>query len=172
MEEGGNMKEPLEPTLFVIFGGAGDLTWRKLIPALYDLFHDGSMPAKFSIIAVDRVVMSDEKLRRHLHDGVKQFSRSGVKNVSEWGTFAGQIHYQQGDFKKIETYTAIRQTSCEAGEGMGRQSAPHLLHGHTAEHVRGDPPILGQGGTGAATGNARGLWSRSRSAMTWRRLSP
>jgi glucose-6-phosphate 1-dehydrogenase len=44
-----------EPTVFVIFRGAGDLTWRKLVPALLDLSQDRSMPADFSVITVDRV---------------------------------------------------------------------------------------------------------------------
>jgi glucose-6-phosphate 1-dehydrogenase len=50
----------LEPTVFIIFGGAGDLTWRKLVPALFDLSLDRSMPADFSIIAVDRAELNDE----------------------------------------------------------------------------------------------------------------
>ena len=58
--------DQLEPTVFVIFGGAGDLTWRKLVPALFDLSQDRSVPANYSIIAVDRVDLSDEKLRRWL----------------------------------------------------------------------------------------------------------
>jgi glucose-6-phosphate 1-dehydrogenase len=53
--------DQLEPAVFVIFGGAGDLTWRKLVPALFDLSQDRSMPADFSVIAVDRVDLSDEK---------------------------------------------------------------------------------------------------------------
>ena len=47
--------DQLEPTVFVIFGGAGDLTWRKLVPALFDLSQDRSLPAQFAIIAVDRI---------------------------------------------------------------------------------------------------------------------
>jgi glucose-6-phosphate 1-dehydrogenase len=70
--------DQLEPTVFVIFGGAGDLTWRKLVPALFDLSQDRSVPANYSIIAVDRVDLSDEKLRRRLHDGVRKFSRQGM----------------------------------------------------------------------------------------------
>ena len=65
--------DQLEPTVFVIFGGAGDLTWRKLVPALFDLSQDRSVPANYSIIAVDRVDLSDEKLRRHLHDNSNAF---------------------------------------------------------------------------------------------------
>jgi glucose-6-phosphate 1-dehydrogenase len=56
----------------VIFGGAGDLAWRKLIPALFDLAQDRSQPAQFEIIAVDRIKMSDDAIRRRLHDGVSQ----------------------------------------------------------------------------------------------------
>ena len=65
----------LEPTVFVIFGGAGDLTWRKLVPALFDLSQDRSMPADFTVIAVDRFDLNDEKLCRRRHDGVRKFSR-------------------------------------------------------------------------------------------------
>jgi glucose-6-phosphate 1-dehydrogenase len=68
--------EQLKPTVFVIFGGGGDLTWRKLVPALFDLSRDRSMPPRLSIIAVDRVELSDEKLRQRLHDGVNKFSRN------------------------------------------------------------------------------------------------
>jgi glucose-6-phosphate 1-dehydrogenase len=100
-------KDQLEPTVFVIFGGAGDLTWRKLIPALFDLSQDRGMPVHFAIIAVDRVALSDEKLRHRLHDGVNQFSRFGKANSATWNQFAKHINYQQGDFEKLGTYTAL-----------------------------------------------------------------
>jgi glucose-6-phosphate 1-dehydrogenase len=99
--------DQLEPTVFVIFGGAGDLTWRKLVPSLFDLSQDRSMPAHFSVIAVDRVAMSDQKLRQRLHQGVNQFSRFGKAKVAAWNEFARHINYQQGDFKKSQTYTAL-----------------------------------------------------------------
>src|SRR5580700_5365997 len=96
-----------EPAVFVIFGGAGDLTWRKLVPALFDLSLDRSMPAEFAIIAVDRVAFSDDKLRKHLHDGVNQFSRFGKAKDAVWNEFAKHISYQPGDFKKPATYAAL-----------------------------------------------------------------
>jgi glucose-6-phosphate 1-dehydrogenase len=98
-----------EPTVFVIFGGAGDLTWRKLVPALFDLSQVRSTPANYSIIAVDRVPLSDEKLRRRLHEGVNRFSRFGKAKEAEWNQFAKHIHYEQGDFKKLQTYQALGQ---------------------------------------------------------------
>ena len=76
--------DQLEPTVFAIFGGMGDLTWRKLVPALFDLSQDRSLPADFSIIVVDRVKLNEEKLRRRLHDGVKKFSRRGNVKAGEW----------------------------------------------------------------------------------------
>jgi glucose-6-phosphate 1-dehydrogenase len=94
----------LEPTVFAIFGGMGDLTWRKLVPALFDLSQDRSLPSNFSIIVVDRVECNEEKLRRRLHDGVKIFSRRLNVKAGEWSKFASHIHYMQGDFKKLRTY--------------------------------------------------------------------
>ncbi len=117
-------KDQLEPTVFVIFGGGGDLTWRKLVPALFDLSQDRSMPADFSIIVVDRVDLSDEKLRRRLHEGVKKFARHGMAKTSEWSKFAKHIHYQKGDFKKLETYRSLRQSNARSWK---RNGAPKLI---------------------------------------------
>ena len=111
--------DQLEPTVFVIFGGAGDLTWRKLVPALFDLSLDRSTPAQYSIMAVDRVAMSDEKLRQRLHDGVRKFSRHGAAKAGEWNAFARHICYQQGDFKKLATYTALGERCAKLEKAWG-----------------------------------------------------
>ncbi len=105
-------EEKLIPTVFTIFGGAGDLTWRKLVPALFDLSFDRNMSSHFSIIAVDRVSLSDEEFRNRLHDGVNKFSRHGVVTGKKWNQFSAHIYYQQGDFKKSETYSALK-ARCE-----------------------------------------------------------
>jgi glucose-6-phosphate 1-dehydrogenase len=113
--------DQLEPTVFAIFGGAGDLAWRKLVPALYDLSQDRSLPDHFSIIGVDRVDLTDDGLRRRLHDGVKKFSRRGNVKPDEWSEFAGHIHYQQGDFKKLQTYTALGEQCAKSGKTWGAE---------------------------------------------------
>ena len=66
-----------EPTVFVIFGGAGDLSWRKLIPALHNLYLDNWLPEKFLVIGTGHRHTSDEDFRRHLREGVDKFSRRG-----------------------------------------------------------------------------------------------
>ena len=68
-------KPQLPPTALVIFGAAGDLTWRKLVPALYDLFLDDLLPDKFAIFGVDGKAITIDDWRMRLENGVKQFSR-------------------------------------------------------------------------------------------------
>ena len=163
--------DQLEPTVFVIFGGAGDLTWRKLVPALFDLSQDRSMPANFSIIAVDRVDLSDEKLRRRLHDGVKKFSRQGMVKTGEWGEFARHIRYQQGDFKKLQTYTALGEQCAKLEKEWGAK-VHRIFYMATPPSMFGEIPNTSARPDWRVTGNGRGSWSRNRSAMTWNRRGP
>ena len=165
--------DQLEPTVFVIFGGAGDLTWRKLVPALFDLSQDRSLPEKFAIIVVDRVKYSDERLRSRLHDGVNQFSRFGKAKAKAWTQFAPHIRYQQGDFNLSCDLRRLSASECDKLEkAVGHEGPPHLLHGHPALDVRRDPEIPRQGRAGARTGSGRGSSSKSRSATTWTRRAP
>ena len=62
----------------VIFGAAGDLAKRKLLPALYRLAYDRRLPASFAIIGNSRTAMSDDEYRQRMHDAVKQFSEDGA----------------------------------------------------------------------------------------------
>ena len=80
-----NPKTNLQPAIFVIFGFAGDLSWRKLFPALYDLFLENHLPKKFSILGVGHLHDSEEALRQQLKDGVEQFSRHGSTVAEMWG---------------------------------------------------------------------------------------
>ncbi|HXP59227.1 MAG TPA: glucose-6-phosphate dehydrogenase [Dongiaceae bacterium] len=135
-----------EPTVFVIFGGAGDLTWRKLVPALFDLYQDGSMPVHFSIIGVDRVPLSDEKLRRRLHEGVKQFSSQGTVKNGKWSEFAGHIRYAQGDFKKLQTYTALGEECAKLEKEWGAK-VHRVFYMATPPSMFGEiPKYLGEAG--------------------------
>jgi glucose-6-phosphate 1-dehydrogenase len=138
--------DQLEPTVFVIFGGGGDLTWRKLVPALFDLSQDRSMPADFAVIAVDRVMMGDEKLRQRLHQGVNQFSRFGKAKAAAWNQFAKHIHYQQGDFKKPQTYSALGAQCAKLEKEWGAK-AHRIFYMATPPSMFGEiPKYLGQAG--------------------------
>ncbi|MBA3814937.1 MAG: glucose-6-phosphate dehydrogenase [Parachlamydiaceae bacterium] len=99
------MSSQLEPTIFVIFGG-GDLTWRKLIPSLFDLNQDREAFQHFEIIIIDIVALDDKSLCNHLHKGVVKFSKNKV-NLENWNNFSKHIHYLQGDFQQLKTYKSL-----------------------------------------------------------------
>ncbi len=85
-----------EPTLFVIFGAGGDLVWRKLVPALYNLYLDGWMPEQYEILGVGHGEMSDADYRNHLRKGVDKFSRRGKAQKDSWKAFASRFFFCGG----------------------------------------------------------------------------
>ncbi len=93
-----------EPTIFIIFGGTGDLNARKLAPALYNLFLDGWLPKQFSIIGTGRTKLTDEEFRKNLNEDINNFSRSGKADKAKWAEFEKNIYYQVSDAKDAETY--------------------------------------------------------------------
>jgi glucose-6-phosphate 1-dehydrogenase len=97
------------PATIVIFGGGGDLTWRKLVPALYNLFLDGYLPDLFAVVGVDRKEMSDDDFRQHLRDGVDQFSRRGASKGDAWQEFASHLSFLSADFGDPSTYAALQE---------------------------------------------------------------
>jgi len=134
------------PTVFVIFGGAGDLTYRKLIPALFDLSQDRSLPEQFAILAVDRIKLGDDSLRQRLHEGVNKFSRFGKAKPAAWNQFAKHLHYQQGDFKKLPTYTSLGKQCAKLEKEWGGK-AQRIFYMATPPNMFGEiPKYLGGAG--------------------------
>ncbi len=66
---------PVHPATLVIFGATGDLTMRKLVPALYNLAHEGALPERFNLIGVSRRDLGDEGFRDSLRESIERFSR-------------------------------------------------------------------------------------------------
>ncbi len=91
------------PVVFVIFGAAGDLTRRKLIPALYNLFLDGNLPKRFQVIGVDKSDLGEEQFRNHLREGIDQFSRRGKATDDQWNDFGASLAFLSGDFDNPNT---------------------------------------------------------------------
>lgn len=67
-----------EPCTLVIFGGSGDLARRKLVPALYNLFLDGSLPSNFAVLGIGRKPLSDQDFRDGMREGVVKYSRRAL----------------------------------------------------------------------------------------------
>lgn len=110
-----------EPVILTLFGGAGDLAWRKLIPALYNLYKEERLSPSFAVILVDGKPIAEGKLLDHLQKGVEQFTEE-KPTPSEWKEFAAHIHYLKGDFKKAETYKTLKQKCKELQKKWDRKA--------------------------------------------------
>ena len=99
----------LQPASIVIFGAKGDLTRRKLVPALFNLFLTNHLPEIFTIFCVDYLVVTPDDFHQDLLQGVNQFSRSGKADDAAWAKFAARIQYLQGDFMVADTFTRLKQ---------------------------------------------------------------
>ncbi|MCB0311212.1 MAG: glucose-6-phosphate dehydrogenase [Bdellovibrionales bacterium] len=95
-------------TALVIFGATGDLTRRKLIPALYNLAHDGYLPPEFVVVGAARTQQSDQEFRDKLFNDVKQFSRREVR-ADLWESFAQRLHYQSLNGNDLKDFCLLKE---------------------------------------------------------------
>ena len=109
MEHRFNMNN--HPISIVIFGASGDLTKRKLIPALYNLYLKDRLP-EIQIIGTSRSEYSHIQFRQHLLEGIHEFSPDTFNQVN-WDEFSNSIHYQRGDITSTEDYQKISDTLSE-----------------------------------------------------------
>ena len=110
---------PVHPTSLVIFGATGDLAHRKLLPALYNLAHDGALPERFDLIGVGRRDQEHEDLREAAQDSIEHYSR--VKpDPAVLAGLLDDIRYVQGSFDDDEIYAELGRTLQEFDEQAGR----------------------------------------------------
>jgi glucose-6-phosphate 1-dehydrogenase len=105
----GEIRKVLDPCSIVIFGASGDLTARKLIPALYHLCKEKQMPSDFRIVGFARREKTDDGWRAELREALTQFSRSKPVDEKVWQDFSGHIFYCQGDLTEPESYIKLEK---------------------------------------------------------------
>jgi glucose-6-phosphate 1-dehydrogenase len=115
-----------QPCNVVIFGASGDLTFRKLIPALYNLAVDGDLPASTQIVGFARREKTDDSWRAELRDSTEKCSRSGI-NDNVWTGFSKRIFYQCSDFTNAEGYRALRE-KLDALDAAGGAAGNRLFY--------------------------------------------
>ncbi|HEY6095293.1 MAG TPA: glucose-6-phosphate dehydrogenase [Gallionellaceae bacterium] len=99
----------LNDTLFVLFGASGDLSWRLVVPALYNLFLDRRLPERFRLLATSRAESSDTALIEHYRQGIAENSRRGAPQEDAWHTFSSMIRqvkvdpHNADDFRNLST---------------------------------------------------------------------
>ena len=101
--------QKLEPTVLVIFGGMGDLAWRKLAPALYNLLLGRHLPGQFGVVGVDMKSGSADDFRARLKDGAQVFCECGGVDEKKWAALATNIAYVAGDFSNSATYAGLKK---------------------------------------------------------------
>ena len=99
---------PVHPTTMVIFGASGDLAKRKLLPAIYNLAHEGALPERFNLIGVSRGEMSDDDFRKGAREAMAQFSRRDC-DEKVLNALTEQFRYVSGTFDDDSMYERLGQ---------------------------------------------------------------
>jgi len=115
-----------DPTVFVIYGASGDLSQRKLLPAIYNLAVRGLLPNRFAVIGYSRREMDNDSFREFARTAVEKFSRTPVDDHL-WQAFAETLHYQSGSFDE-EGFKVLgaRLEAIDAAHGTGGNRVYYL----------------------------------------------
>src|SRR3989440_4528900 len=108
LREGLGTRTVPQPCTVVIFGATGDLTMRKLIPALYNLAADGELPPAVAIVGFARRPKTDEQFRKEQEESSKKFSRQQVRDEI-WDGFAQALFYHQSEFHDANGYKTLAE---------------------------------------------------------------
>ena len=125
-----------EPCTIVIFGASGDLTARKLIPALYHLYTEGQMPASFRVVGFARREKTDESWREEMRVGIEKYSRTSSVDAAQWQDFANNLCYHRGDLTDADAYGGL------AGRLAGFDDA--ALTGNLVFYLAISPSLFGE----------------------------
>jgi len=134
-----------ENQILVIFGASGDLTKRKLFPALYDLYEQKMLPDSFAILGVSRTKYTDYQFRDKMHSSIIDYGKHGIDEVSKIKKFVQNVYYQPIDTNSAETYGELKNRLEELTNELGIKSnfiyylsTPPSLYGtipqYLAEH--------------------------------------
>jgi len=106
---------PVHPTTLAIFGATGDLSKRKLLPAIYNLAHEGALPERFNLIGISRGEQSDEEFQQLARESIQQFSRRPPDD-QVLSSLVGRMRYVTGSFDQPDMYDRLGQALTELDE--------------------------------------------------------
>lgn len=118
LREGLTNRPVPQPCTVVIFGATGDLTHRKLIPALYNIAADGELPPALTVVAVARREKTDDGFRQELEEATRKYSRQNVRDEL-WKTFAQSISYHRTEFHDLAGYKTLAERLAKIDEERG-----------------------------------------------------
>src|SRR3984957_18405271 len=156
LREGLSARAVPQPCSIVIFGATGDLTPRKLPPALYNLAADGELPPAVSVIGFARRPKSDDDFRKEMEEAVRKFSRQGVRDEI-WNTFAQSLFYHQSDFADESGFKTLAQSLEKIDKERGTRGNRLFYFAVGPEQFE---PILKHLKTAGLNKAAEGSWAR------------
>src|SRR5256884_2794152 len=109
---------PVHPTTLAIFGATGDLSKRKLLPAIYNLAHEGALPERFNLIGISRGEQTDEEFQQLARESIEQFSRRPPDD-QVLSSLVGRMRYVAGSFDQEDMYDRLGQALGELDEEAG-----------------------------------------------------
>jgi glucose-6-phosphate 1-dehydrogenase len=113
-------RRPVHPTTMVIFGASGDLAKRKLLPAIYNLAHEGALPEQFNLIGVSRGEMSDDEFRKGAREAIAEFSRRDADD-KVLDALIERFRYVTGSFDDESMYGRLGEVLDEFDEEAGTE---------------------------------------------------
>lgn len=115
------MKVPVpDPQIIVIFGASGDLTHRKILPALYNLFRDGMLPERFAVVGYARTEWTDEQFKDEARKSIEQFSRTPL-DASTWKQFSDALSYRFGAFDDENVFHPLHGQLADIDKSNGTE---------------------------------------------------
>ena len=115
-----------EPQILVIFGASGDLTQRKLVPAIYQMRRDRRLPPEVTVVGVARRPWSHDYFREQMREGIEEFG-GGIGNEEFWQDFAKGLYYCPGDIDNPESYQKLKTFLAELDEER-RTRGNHIFY--------------------------------------------
>jgi len=121
LRAGIRLERTAEPCVIVIFGASGDLTKRKLLPALYRLVQERLLPAEFAIVGLARTEMTTEEFRARMKEAIAEFSETKSVDEEVWNSFAQGMHYLTADINNPEDYKKLSELLAQVDSERGTQ---------------------------------------------------
>lgn len=145
-----------EPCAIVIFGAAGDLTKRLLLPALYNLAHSNLLPKEFAIVGVAHTPISQDNFRSKLNREIHEFATVPVDDRL-WQQFEQRLYYLPGEFQDAKTYQQLQNLLTQVDQDCGTQGN-YLFYLATSSNYFCD--IIAQLGSAGLVHEDNGHWRR------------
>ena len=149
--------QPGDRCVMVVCGATGDLTKRKLLPALYNLAQSNLLSREFAIVGFSRLPQTSEAFRAQLGEDMKTFVTGGALDPEIWDWLARRIYYVSGEFNDPAAYQRLRDT-------LTQVDTDHCTHGNYFYYLAVAPGFFGeivrQLGAAGLTGEDNGRWRR------------